>query len=211
MPGSRRVALVTVQKLSPSCSDECRAMKRPSESQPPPRRLLLPSTTTLEPRAMSYATPVRRPSHAPSSTPDVASPPPSFSRRVSAVSSAAPPPPSPSLAGSERKRRTRLRDYYALATPREGHHQLDLGARLTPPPVSPPPLASLTRFPSPQTRPTALTRTATLPPSRRLPPSPTSSSAKSNSSMARPPRHVSAPYCQADPRLPASRDPRARR
>ncbi|TNY21674.1 Vps51/Vps67-domain-containing protein, partial [Rhodotorula diobovata] len=25
-----------------------------------------------------------------------------------------------------RKRRTRLRDYYALATPREGHHQLDL-------------------------------------------------------------------------------------
>jgi len=78
---------------------------------------------------MSFATPARRPSHAPSSVPDVASPPPSFSRRVSAVSSVG---ASPSVAGSERKRRTRLRDYYGLATPKEGQ-ALDVGARPLPP------------------------------------------------------------------------------
>ncbi|GAA5837267.1 hypothetical protein JCM9279_005635 [Rhodotorula babjevae] len=69
---------------------------------------------------MSFATPVRRPSHTPSSVPDVASPPPSFSRRVSAVSSVGGGGGSPSVTGSERKRRTRLRDYYGLATPKEG-------------------------------------------------------------------------------------------
>ncbi|KPV78163.1 uncharacterized protein RHOBADRAFT_50667 [Rhodotorula graminis WP1] len=69
---------------------------------------------------MSFATPTRRPSHATSSIPDVASPPPSFSRRVSAVSSVGGGGGSPSVAGSERKRRTRLRDYYGLATPKEG-------------------------------------------------------------------------------------------
>ncbi|GAA5898074.1 hypothetical protein JCM8208_000148 [Rhodotorula glutinis] len=70
---------------------------------------------------MSFATPTRRPSHAPSSVTDVASPPPSFSRRVSAVSSVGGGGgASPSVAGSERKRRTRLRDYYGLATPKEG-------------------------------------------------------------------------------------------
>ncbi|GAA5820503.1 hypothetical protein JCM3770_002277 [Rhodotorula araucariae] len=58
---------------------------------------------------MSHATPIRRSSHS-----DLTSPPPSFSRRVSAVSSVA---GTPSVAGSERRRRTRLRDYYGLAAP----------------------------------------------------------------------------------------------
>ncbi|CDR35844.1 RHTO0S01e08416g1_1 [Rhodotorula toruloides] len=67
---------------------------------------------------MAYATPRR-----PSAIPELASPSPSFSRRVSTASSlgGGGQSGSPSLgSGSERKRRTRLRDYYGLSTPRPG-------------------------------------------------------------------------------------------
>ncbi|KAK4332059.1 Vacuolar protein sorting-associated protein 51-like protein [Rhodotorula toruloides] len=67
---------------------------------------------------MAYATPRR-----PSAIPELASPSPSFTRRVSTASSlgGGGQSGSPSLgSGSERKRRTRLRDYYGLSTPRPG-------------------------------------------------------------------------------------------
>ncbi|GJN92147.1 hypothetical protein Rhopal_005177-T1 [Rhodotorula paludigena] len=64
---------------------------------------------------MSYATPTR----APASVSELASPSPSFSRRASAVSSVGG-GASPSVAASERKRRTRLRDYYGLGAAKAG-------------------------------------------------------------------------------------------
>lgn len=82
---------------------------------------------------MSYATPTRRVSYTPSAPPsEVASPvsSPSFPRRVSAASSSAGYGASPAAATADRKKRSRLRDYYGLGkgTPTKAGEALDIGA-----------------------------------------------------------------------------------
>ncbi|GAA5858778.1 hypothetical protein JCM8547_004984 [Rhodosporidiobolus lusitaniae] len=74
---------------------------------------------------MSAATPTRRSSYALSTVPELTSPPPSFSRRASAVSAAS---STGSPSHTERKRRNRnlLRDYYGLANTASKAEQLDI-------------------------------------------------------------------------------------
>ena len=86
---------------------------------------------------MSYATPTRKASYTPSIPPSEFSSPvlsPSFTRRVStASSSAGVSHASPSVATADRKKRSRLRDYYGLAkaAPVAGAGQaLDIGSCL---------------------------------------------------------------------------------
>lgn len=86
---------------------------------------------------MSYATPTRKASYTPSIPPSEFSSPvlsPSFTRRVStASSSAGVSHASPSAATADRKKRSRLRDYYGLAkaAPPAGAGQaLDIGSCL---------------------------------------------------------------------------------
>lgn len=129
------------RSLVPLCAARVRGPSGRRKTSSPHFVLRLLPSRVVSPNAagMSYATPTRKASYTPSIPPSEFSSPvlsPSFTRRVSTASSHA--SPSAATATADRKKRSRLRDYYGLgkAAPAAGAGQaLDIGSCHPPSPL----------------------------------------------------------------------------